>query len=426
MENIISMRQVAPGVRLCAAPTQRFKTAKISVNMALPLKKETASVYAVLVYFLHRSCRKYPDMTKLSSRLAYLYGATISASVTKIGEAQVLRLSLTAIDDRFSLTDESITENCMDLLLDMIFEPNIVDGSFLPHDVGQEKRLMLEKIESELNDKRSYAKQRCEEIMCENEAYGINRLGTAEDVASITPDSLYEAWQNLLKKAVVQINVVGTADADKISAGISRRLEGVDRSEAVLPPTEIVRSAEKVREVTEQMPINQGKLVMGMRVDYDPQKRAAFSIMCDVFGGGPYSRLFTNVREKMSLCYYCSARLNSDKGIILIQSGIETENKEKALSAIKEQFEIVKNNQFEDDELEASKKACADALDGFGDTPEDYDYWCMNQMLREKILTPSDLAAQIRGVTREDVVNCANKVTLDTVYMLEGTGEAEE
>lgn len=150
MENIISMRQVAPGVRLCAAPTQRFKTAKISVNMALPLKKETASVYAVLVYFLHRSCKKYPDMTKLSSRLAYLYGATISASVTKIGEAQVLRLSLTAIDDRFSLTDESITENCMDLLLDMIFEPNIVDGSFLPHDVGQEKRLMLEKSKASL------------------------------------------------------------------------------------------------------------------------------------------------------------------------------------------------------------------------------------------------------------------------------------
>ena len=161
-------------------------------------------------------------------------------------------------------------------------------------------------------------------------------------------------------------------------------------------------------------------------VDYDPEKRAAFSIMCDLFGGGPYSRLFTNVREKMSLCYYCSARLNSDKGIMLIQSGIETENREKALSAIKEQFEIVKNDRFEDDELEASKKACADALDGFGDTPEDYDYWCMNQMLRDKIITPGELAEKIREVTREDVVNCAGKVTLDTVYMLEGTGEAEE
>lgn len=426
MENIIETRQVAQGIRLCAAPTERFKTAKISVNMAMPLKKDTASLYAVLVYFLHRSCKKYPDMTKLNMRLAYLYGATISAGVTKIGEAQVLRLSLTSIDERFALDGESVTEKCMELLLDMIFEPNIIDGAFSEKDVSQEKRLMLEKIESERNDKRSYAKQRCEELMCENEVYGINRLGTAEDVEAITPEALYEAWRTLLKEAVVQINVVGTANADKIAASIKERLSDKDRDHIKLPETVIVRKAEKVREVTETMPINQGKLVMGMRVDYNPDERAAFAIMCDVFGGGPYSRLFTNVREKMSLCYYCSARLNSDKGILLVQSGIETENKEKALSEIKNQFEIMKKGEFENEDLEASKKAYADALGGFGDTPEDYDYWCMTQMLRDKIITPAELAAQAEKVTREEVTCCANKVTLDTVYMLEGTGEEEE
>lgn len=425
MENIIKMRNLGEGLRLCSAPTDRFKTAKISVNMAVPLKKETASANAVLVYYLHRRCKKYPDMTALNSRLAYLYGARISASVAKIGDVQILRLSMTSIDDRFAIKKESVTEQCGGLLLDMIFEPYTEGGTFSAEAVEREKRLVLERIESEKSDKRGYAKQRCEEIMCGNEPYGINRLGTAEDVEKITPESLYAAWENLLKTAHVQVNIVGSADAEELSEKIKARFAQVKRENLTRPASVRMPAPEKVREVTEKMPINQGKLVMGYRADFDESERAAFKVMTDVFGGGPYSRLFTNVREKMSLCYYCSARLNDDKGIMLIQSGIETENKEKAVAEIKNQLEIVKRGEFTDDELTASKKAFADALGGFGDTPEDYDSWCLQQMLRDRIVTPGELAERVNRVDRAAVVACAKMLAPDTVYMLEGTGEEE-
>lgn len=426
MENIIKTCELAQGVRLCTASTDRFKTAKISVNMAVKLRRETASLNAVLTYLLHRSCKKYPDMTALNARLAYLYGARVSASVSKIGDVQVLRLSMTSIDDRFALTDESVIAQCADLLLDMIFEPNIVDGCFPKENVEQEKRLVLEKIESERNDKRDYAKQRCEEIMCGGEPYGINRLGTESDVAAITPEALYSAWESLLSEAHVQINVIGGVDVSVIRKKLTERIAGINRSEVPVPKSVRMPAPETVREVTEKMPINQGKLVMGYRVDFDESKRAAFKVMTDVFGGGPYSRLFTNVRERLSLCYYCSARLNEDKGIMLIQSGIETENKEKAIAEIKNQLSIVQQGGFTDEELAASKKAFADALGGFGDAPEDYDGWCLQQMLRETVVTPQELARQVSLVERSDVIECAAKLKEDTVYMLEGNGGEEE
>ncbi|MEG0979571.1 MAG: pitrilysin family protein [Oscillospiraceae bacterium] len=426
MENSFNISQIANGISLCSYKTNRFKTGRISFNIAVPLGSNV-SAYAILPYLLSRSSGKYTRFTELNARLAELYGAIVIPSVSKIGEAQVIRLSMTMIDDRFALEKESIYQQCTELLCDLLFEPNAKNGVFNSEEVKREKRLLLERIESEKNDKRVYALRRCEEIMCKDEAYSINCLGNAKDVEALTPESIYSAWEDLIKKAVVLVNVVGDSDETAISEMVKKRFSSIDRSKIANISTKIIEKADKTTRRNETLPINQGKLVIGYRagISHQDENFGAIRVMADLFGGAPYSKLFTNVREKMSLCYYCSSRLNRQKGIIMVQSGIEKVNEEKAITEINNQLKLLQDGEFTTDDLMASKAGLKDTLMRVTDTPEDIDAWGYSQTIAPKFKSPQDIANEIENVTSEEVKIAAKKVTLDTIYMLSGEGGEE-
>ncbi|NCC86809.1 MAG: insulinase family protein [Clostridia bacterium] len=426
MENSFNIKEIANGVSVCSYKTNRFKTGRISFNIAVPLGKD-ASANAILPYILNRSCGKYPDFSKLNARLAELYGAALIPSVSKIGEVQVVRLSITMIDDRFAFDNESVYQQCAELLCDLIFEANAENGSFNEAEVNREKRLLLERIESEKNDKRVYALRRCEEIMCEDEPYGINCYGDAKGVESLTPQSVFDAWQDLLKKGVVQVNIVGNADVDEICELVKNRFAKIPRDEISSINTKTICSAKEVKKINEQLPINQGKLVIGYRAGITEQDEnfGAVRVMADIFGGAPYSKLFVNVREKMSLCYYCSARLYRQKGIIMVQSGIENENEEKAITEINNQLKLLQNGEFTQSELLASIAGLKDTLMRVSDTPEDIDAWGYSQMTAKDFQSPMDIVTEIENVQPHQVIEAAKKVTLDTIYMLSAEEEEE-
>lgn len=426
MENSFNIKEIANGISVCSYKTNRFKTGRISFNIAVPLGKD-ASANAILPYILNRSCGKYPDFSKLNARLAELYGAALIPSVSKIGEAQVIRLSITMIDDRFAFDNESVYQQCAELLCDLIFEANAENGSFNESEVNREKRLLLERIESEKNDKRVYALRRCEEIMCEDEPYGINCYGDAKGVESLTPQSVFDTWQDLLRKGVVQVNIVGNADADEICELVKNRFAKIPRDEISNINTKTICSAKEVKRINEQLPINQGKLVIGYRAGITEQDEnfGAVRVMVDIFGGAPYSKLFVNVREKMSLCYYCSARLYRQKGIIMVQSGIEKENEEKAITEINNQLKLLQNGEFTQNELKASIAGLKDTLMRVSDTPEDIDAWGYSQMTANTFKSPEDIVNEIENVQPHQVIEVARKVTIDTIYMLSAE-EGEE
>ncbi len=404
-----------------------FKVAILTANFALPLGTDAAA-NALLPGLLKRTCKKYPTITQMNSHLASLYGAMVGGSVGKDGESQIISLHVTVLEDRFSLSEEKISSEAADLLLDLIFEPNFVDGKFSDADIEREKRLMIEQIESELNDKRYYALKRCTEIMCENEAYSLSRYGTVEEIKALDSDKLTRAWKNMLSSAVVYIGVTGSMNADIIRSRFEQKFEDIDRSRITELHTEFITSAYETHRVREEMPVKQGKLVLGMRAgmtDIDDNYHA-IKVMCDIFGGGVYSKLFNNVREKMSLCYYCSAGFNRSKGLIMVQSGIENENEQKAIDAILAQLEDIQKGNFTDEEFDASIKGLTNLAHGVCDTPEGIDRWYSGQMLDSEIITPEEYARLISAVTREQVIAAAQCVTLDTVYMLAGTGTEDD
>lgn len=421
----MTSQNIAEGIRFCSVKTDKFKTCRVNISLAMPLDKN-ASSRAILPFMFSRRCAKYPDFTSLSRVLDELYGASISAGVLKRGEAQVLSFSLTAVDDRFALDGDKVASECAELLTEMIFDP-LTDGESFPNDVvEQEKRLLVELINNELNDKRRYATLRCEEIMFADEAYGFNRFGTVEDVEALTPNEVYAAWREVLEKSSVQITMVSSMDPQPVADLIKDKFSKINRNPIEIK-TQFVPGLPKPEYVAEKMPLKQGKLVMGFRTGMrnEDDMMPAMKVAVDIFGGGTYSKLFSVVREKMSLCYYCAAALFNSKGIVIVSSGIEDANEEKAKNEIINQLRLTANGEFSDEDFSSSIKSLTDSILGNSDTPEEITAWYASQILREKLITPEQYAEQIADVDRSDVVNAAKTIMLDTIFMLKSNGEEE-
>lgn len=422
-----SQKEIVRGVTLLGVNANHFKTNEIAVSLALPLKKETASVNALFINLLSRRSKDYPNLSSLNKKLALLYGASLSAVVSKIGETQVLKLGITSLDDKFSLDADSISLECIRLLTSLLFEPRLNDNKeFFEEDIESEKRILIEKIESEQNEKRTYVLRRAEALMFADEPYGIDRYGTADDVKKITAKDVYTAWKNAIETARIMVTVVGSADIETAAIHLKEVFSSVKREYAPLPDAVFVPVCKEAKEKMERIDVNQGKLVLGFRVNLKPEDELtpAMRTFCDIFGGGPYSKLFANVREKMSLCYYCSARYTKQKSCIMIQCGCNEENMDKAVNEILHQLDEIKNGNFEE-EFNSSKIGLRDAIMSVNDTPELIESWYANQIISEEIKSPEQSVNENDSVTMDDVKQCAALLSLDTVYKLSAPKEEQ-
>ena len=413
--------KLSDGVQGLFVRNARFKTTLVSFNIYLPLKKETVADYALLPFILTSCSKKYPDFSKLNYKLSKLYGATLSASTEKLGDCQLLRMVISVINDEYTLQSESLVKQASELMLKLLFEPNTEDGSFLAEDVEREKRKAIEHIRGEFSEKRIYAKNRLIEEMFKGEDYGISKCGSEEDVEAITGASLYKAWEKMLRSAFIQVQVIGSAVPEGLFDDIKSAFMEIER-ETITNVTECkpIAPASKVNTVEEKMQVAQGKLVMGFSSDVYGDDDTALPLMVatDIFGGGPYSRLFSNVREKMSLCYYCSASSVRAKGLLTVESGVEFKDSKKAQKEILNQLDVIKKGEFTDFEYESSLKSIKDSLMGYDDSQSSLDLWYALKIANKEIYSPQHIAEKITQITREDVVNAARGIRLHTVYKI--------
>ncbi|MBE6735903.1 MAG: insulinase family protein [Ruminococcaceae bacterium] len=423
MDNTFVIHDAEPGFRVCSYHTDRFKTGILSVNLVVPLAGNVAEK-SLLPSLLCASCAEYPDLLSLNRKLAELYGAELTPSASKHGEDLVLRITMTMIGDRFALDGESISVECARLLCKALFEPNVENSAFRPDEVAREKRIRLDRIEALKSSKRAWAQKQMLELMCADEAYSLSVLGEEEDISALTPEQLYASWQDLLKTAFVQLQVVGDLEVEPITALFREYFDKVEDRHVVRGETVVIPFAKTVKRGEEEQDIAQSKLVMGFRCGmHEPfENYAAMRTFTDLFGGGTYSRLFMNVREKQSLCYYCAARLTAAKGILTVQSGVETENAERAEKEILKQLDEMKAGGVTAEDLEKSKRSMEDFFLSVFDTPEELDGWLFSQVTDDEFQTPEDLVADLKEVTVEQVIEMANNISLDTVFLLKGTG----
>ena len=428
MSDQLQRRRIADQVYFNVISDKRFKSNRISVNLILPLERDQATVNAVVPFLLRKGCRECPDFTKLNQKLCLLYGASLDGDVSKYGGLQILNLSIQSLDDRFAIDGEGISAQCADLLANLLLDPNFTDGAFDAQDTELEKKVLLDTIQSEINEKRTYAISQCIQEMFRGEPFAVKKYGYEEDVSAITPQSAAQAYRDALERARVEILFVGCGDGKGTEKVFSDRFAGWRRNALPDQTCPVKTQAGPLREKVEEMEVSQGKLVMGFRLGELKSEAEvdAMKMMIALFGGTPFSKLFVNVREKYSLCYYCAARMDRSTGSMLVDSGVEVPNRDKAQQAILHELEEIRDGNFTDEDLDAAKLVMQNALKSAGDSLYTLESWYLTQILSGMEQSPLAAADSLAKVTREEIIRAARQVALDTVYFLKGTANEPE
>lgn len=416
--------KLCEGVHLTVITTDKFKTNFFSVNFIAPLKKETASLNSLLTNVLRRGCESYPTLRDINTKLDDLYASTMSAYVKKKGELQTITVSASMLDNAFVIDDIDLFAENLKLLNETIFKPRTENGVFLNTFVDSEKKMLCDEISEQINNKTSYAFNRCIEIMCADEDYGVNVNGQIADVQAITPEMLYEHYRTAIASLPVEIFFVGNMNEDIVAEYVSKHLYFPPRDEANFA-TKVIKQASPRQEVVEPMPVVQGKLTLGFRSGtiLTDKSYPAFALFNELYGGSPTSMLFNNVREKMSLCYYCSSAPDALKGVLMVVSGVENSNKDKAKEAIMAQLEAVKSGNFTDEELLLARKSLVNGYKEIPDSNTGLYNWYLTRMIARLSSSPQDAADAVLAVTKEEVIEVAKKVSFEISYFLQGTIE---
>jgi len=416
------------GVNLSVISTDKFKTNFISVNIISPLLKETASKNSLLTDVLKRGCKSYPTLRDINIKLDELYASSISVYVKKKGEVQTISFAASMLDNLYTIDNTDLMAENLKILSELIFEPYLENGVFSTTYVESEKKQLIDRINEQINNKSTYAMNRCLEIMCNDETYSVKNSGNIADVEVITPEILFDHYKKVISDYAVEISFVGNMQPEEVAGYINKYLSGFKPRMSAMPLTDVIRKATPKPEFVEPMPVVQGKLSLGFRMGtvLTDKEYPAFALLNELFGGSPSSLLFTNVREKLSLCYYCSSIPEAHKGVMIVASGIENENKEQAEKAILEQLETVRNNKFTDEEFELAKKSIINAYKEIPDSTAGMYNWYLSRILAGLSSSPLDAAEAITKVTREEVVASAKKVGHEMTYFLKGTLKKEE
>ncbi|MGB9679203.1 MAG: EF-P 5-aminopentanol modification-associated protein YfmF [Thermoanaerobacteraceae bacterium] len=416
--------KIAEDVYLHIAPTDKFKTVTINIYVNNVLG-ENATEYALIPSVLKRGTNKINTYKDMSKYLESLYGSTLSASVYKKGERHIQQYRMEMIQEDF--IHEKIFEKGVEFLRDLIFNPFVENKAFKKEYVDQEIEIQKNNINGRKNDKTKYAIERCLEEMCKGEPFSIYELGDIESLNNIDEKSLFNYYKKHIEIFPVDIFVVGDVDI-KYIISIFKRYFNLERNEVLeIPKTNIFKEVKQIKYVKDYMDVTQGKITLGFRTNVEPDSEEYYSLLIysGILGGGPFSKLFMNVREKESLAYYAFSRLERFKGLMIIGAGIEPENYDKAIEIINLQLKDLEKGNISDYEFDSTIKSLKTSINAIKDSATAISDYYFSQKIVKTDVDIDQFIKNIEKVTKKDVVDISRKIKLDTVYFMANQKEVK-
>lgn len=415
--------EIKQGITIHKINTNKFKTNLFAIFLTSKLNKEDVTKNALLTAVLRRGTSKMPTQEEISKNLENMYGASFDCGVEKTGDNHVLKFYLESINNEFLPSEENLSKECIDILIDIVFNPIIENGAFKQEYVDGEKENLKQIIEGKIDNKAKYALDRCIEEMYKDEPYGVYKYGYIDDLGKITASNLYEYYQEFIKRVKIDIFVSGDLKNNIINE--------IKENETIMQLNE--RNAEynvnkengektRIQEpnvVFESMQIAQGKLILGLDVlDNKKESKYSTSLYNIILGGSANSKMFQNVREKASLAYTAGSTYLRQKDNIFIKCGIDIPNYEKTVELIKEQLTQMKNGEFTDEDIENAKTLVDASVGSISESQDSEITYYFSQELSDEFVSTEDYINKINNVSKEQIVEVANKIQINTIYFL--------
>lgn len=393
---------------------EKFNTCSIRITMIVPMSRDTVSEYTIAGNILSDVNSQIPTIAAMNEKLSELYGASLSSSASQRGDLQMLSLSASWLSNRFAIEGEDITAEMLKIVTDCLFSPFADDNGFNEDIFRLSKKEILDAIDAKFNDKRDYTLTKARETAYKGEPAGITSYGSKESAEAVTPQSTYNAYKQLLETAQFEICFVSPEEVPEIPELFKKKFASVNRKSAeycFYAPSPLKSSPALV---TEEFDVRQAKIALSFK--YDTVDIDAVHLMCVIFGGTPVSKLFLNVREKLSLCYYCACRMSEFKNTIMVDCGVEKANIEKATAEIMTQLEEICKGNISNEELQSALLALENSYTAFGDTPSSYISWDFDCLCRNEYISPAEHLERLFAVTKERIVEAAKNIKLDSSY----------
>lgn len=405
-------------VSLTFLPGEKFKRNRISLSFIVPNEREKATMYAVLPTLMERGYEDYPDMCMFSKKLSSMYGASFSATTAVVGQNRVVRFTIQGIRNQYCLAGEDLLGEMTDVLLGVIFKPCVENDGFLPDWLEVEKVKLREEIEGEINDKRGYCVKNAQRKFFGDSKNGVERLGYLEDIEGITPQALYTCYKEMLADSIVEIFVTADEDAT-ITDKFAQAFAGRAPQTAKILPVEIMPQ-QQAQSFSEALDIVQGKFCLYYTIErpLTEDERYVMLVASSIYGGTASSRLFKNVREKQSLCYYCAAAYNGFSGSMRVDSGVEHDNCEKAIEAVQKELHDVISGEITEKEIAETKLVLLNSLDAIYDGLHGLEAWYLNEAIRGTWTSPQQAKDKVEAVTAQQIKDVLGLLHLSVVYKL--------
>lgn len=418
---MIETYELFPGVTLRCFADRRFKQGCLSFQIIRPQCKEEAAMNALIPTVLLRGCKSCPDLRAITGRLDELYGASVGTLVRRVGDYQATGLYCAFLEDRFAMTGDRILEPMMAFLGELLLQPLTEDGGFDRGFVAGEKKNLISTIESELNDKRAYAMGELLRTMCRADSFGVPRLGHKEAVDAIDARTLYAHYRHILQTAPIEVFYVGSTPGETVAMLVKKMLSSIERSFVPASGQTGFHDAGP-GDTVEEMDAAQSVLCMGFVTDITSKSPdfAAMQVLNTIFGAGMTSKLFMQVRERLSLCYAIGSGYYASKGIMTVSAGIDREKETQVRQEILAQLDACRRGAITEQELNAAKEALLSSLRGVHDSPGSIESYYSIHQLSGAFRTPERYRAEIQAVTMDDVTAAAGTVKLHTTYFLKG------
>ena len=418
-----TIKEIKQGIKVHCIETKKFKTNLMTAVITLPLNRERVTFNSVIPAVLKRGTENLKTQEEIAKKLEEMYGAEFDCGIEKIGDNHVLKFYLETLNDNFIPKDykENLTAESINLLLDIIFNPYTENNKFKEEYVEAEKNNIKLLIQAKIDNKDAYALNSCIEEMYKGKPYGLYKYGYIEDLEKINAQNLYEYYKEIIEKAKIDIFFSGDINAKEIEQEVEENCkikELVGRDAKIIVNKE-EKQKQEIKNKEDKMDVTQGKLVIGLDVNYTGEDvKFSISIYNVILGESATSKLFQNVREKASLAYTARSNYVRQKSNIFIRCGIEIENFDKALEIIKKQLEDMKNGDFTEEDLENAKKYMISGITSIQDEQDSEVTYYIGQELSEKFTTFEEYAKKIEEVSMQDVKDVANSIDINTIYFL--------
>ena len=416
MDKVINRKEIADGVHFSCYNDSRFKINHISVVFTDTLDRKTASVNTLAFALLCYTNCNYNTRFEFNRKLNELYSASVGNYAQKVGDTEYFGLYMLSLDDAYAIDGESILNETAALMRDCLFNPKLENGVFPEKDFAVVKQIIIDNNNNEINDKARYTYRKGIAEAFKSEPAEVNVYGENEDIEKISAMDAYNRYQEILRTKNVEIMCVGPGDFSIVEKILSEAFNSIKRTPEKNPETFPSKLKNEVFYGEEKLEISQSKLFLAFKTDISD--RFSLRMMSNIFGGDVYSKLFMVVREKLSLCYYCHSSFIASKQTLTVECGVDTENIEKAKTAILEQLEEIKKGNFTDDDINKAKLSMRNSYKSVGDRINSIAGWYLNNIMLGINTTPDNEADKNDAVTREEIIEAANSLNLDTVFVL--------